>query len=842
VWLVREIPGKLASQRSKEDLFMKLSQITALLLVALLMLGSQHVYAQTLSAENLRNINIDNISDEDIKSYYQKAVNAGYNQEQMLRLAGERGMPAVEVNKLRQRLVLISASPSVPSDTSKARNGTVSSSLDRGVDEAAMKLPTRRLTRDSTIFGSELFMENSMVFEPNLRIPSPANYILGPDDQLQISVYGYSEQSYNPIVNAEGNIYIPNVGPIKVADLTIEAAADKIRNKLASTIYKAIRTGQTKVDVSLGKIRSIRVTVIGQVTRPGTYTVSSLTTLFNMLYQCGGPNDNGSYRNIELIRGNKVVRKVDLYAFLMQGDRRDNVLLQEQDVVRIPYYELRTELVGAVKRSGKYELKKGENFDQLLTYSGGFTDSAYRKTVKLNRLTDEGTRLIDLNREDFASYSPEAGDVISVGKGIDRILNKVSIKGAVFLPGDFELKPGMKLKDLIEMAGGLKPDAFKERGLIERYTNTLTRENTAFNVLEVMNGSQDITLQKFDDVTISSIFDLRDIQTVSIEGEVRNPGPYLYVENLMLKDIILKAGGLHVGANRQTVEISRRVEKPSITQKNFKQTEIFHVDLSQGLSSADAETILKPFDIIQVRSIPGYGRTRSVFIEGQIMNEGRYILENSGERLSSLLKRAGGFRASADSNSITVRRFINSNIPLEERQRIVERLLNIDRDSLENSSRLRDTYLKNVELLGVNMGKLLENPGGNEDLIMEDGDVISVARASNLVKVSGEVYNPTLLAYENNSSAKYYIKRSGSFTSNARKTSVFVIYPDGRAKAVEKFLWFKNYPAVTPRSEVYVPSKSRDNKKGFGPGEWIAISSIIASLATMVVAVVNATR
>lgn len=797
--------------------------------------------AQSINSQNLKLVKVDELSDAEIRAYYKKATNSGLTDDQLYKVAIERGMPELELQKLKARVETLKGNGSqktgsITSDGSKIED----SDKDRAVDKDAMKVPMQKISRDSTVFGSELFKENSMVFEPNLRIPTPANYILGPDDQLLVNVYGYSEVEYNLTINAEGNIYIPNVGPVKVSGLSIDEAGNRIRSRLAATIYKAIRTGQTHVEVSLGNIRSIRVTVIGQANKPGTYTVSSLTTLFNLLYLCGGPNETGSFRNIELVRGNKTIRTVDLYSFLLMGNREDNVLLQEQDVIRIPYYETRVIMEGAVKRPGKFEVLPSENFTRLLNYSGGFADSAFRSSVQVTRIADTGMVLADINARDFAAFYPRTGDAFKISKNITRFQNRVTIKGAVMRPGNFELKEGMNLQQLLQAAGGLREDAFTDRGLILRQNDDLTLSSKSFSVNDILSGKQEVLLKREDVVTISSILELKDAFTVNIEGAVRFPGTFAYSDNMTVKDLILKGGGFSESANPKAVEISRRIKNPDIRKSDFRQTEILKIDLSKGLSSTEGETLLHPFDLLNVRTEPGYNSPRIVYIEGQVMNAGRYVLEASGERISNLLKRAGGFKGSADSSSITIRRFINSGLTNDERQEIVERMLNIDRDSLENNPRLRENFLKNVELLGVNVKKIKENPGGNEDLILESGDMITVARASNLVRVNGQVYNPTLLPYQAHTSARYYIRRSGNFTNNARRSGVFVIYPDGRAKSVKRFLFFNSYPAVTPRAEIYVPTREKENKRFFGPGEWIAISSVIASIATMVVAVVNA--
>ena len=813
-------------------------KLLACLLLLFLVAALPSAWAQTLNADDLRTVNVDAISDAEIKTYYDKVRAAGYSTDQLLKMAGDRGMPAGQVEKLRNRLALIETT--VPGKVDAATPSKKESAVERELSGQADALALERIKRDTSIFGAEIFMQRSLGFEPNLRIATPAGYTLGPGDELQVNVFGYSEQAYSLTVSAEGNVYIPNVGPIAVSGLTVEEASSKIKSKLAATIYKAIKSGQTRVQVSLVKIRSIQVTVVGQAFKPGTYTVSSLSTLFNVLYLCGGPNDMGSYRTIELLRGNKVVRKADLYNFLLRGDRKDNLMLQDQDVIRIPYYAQRVVIKGEARRTGKFEVREGDNFDALLTYCGGFTDSAFRSRVTVARIAIDGLEMSDVTPGEFALFAPRNGDSYTIRKINSRFTNRVSIAGAVLRPGDYELKPGMGPKQLIEAAGGLKPDAYLERGLVLRQKPDLTLGSVAFNVKNVLAGSERLELAREDQVTISSILELKDQMRISVEGEIRQPGAYVFREGLKLKDLILLAGGFADGADPSHVEVSRRNRKAEVQKQDYQQTELLKVSLENGISSPDGDLELQPFDLVIVRPKGSYERQRSVIVEGLVMSPGRFVLETSNERLSKVLERAGGFKGAADSGSLTIRRFAASGLTSEEKERILTRVMGISRDSLEKKIAITEQYLKATDLLSVNVENIKANPGGPEDLIMEDGDIITIYRATSLVRVSGEVYNPSLLPFDEGSSAKYYIRRSGDFTPNAQKSRVFVIYPDGRTTSVNKFLLFKSYPSVKPRSEIFVPSKDKEAKKGLTTGEWIAISSIIASLATMAVTIANA--
>jgi protein involved in polysaccharide export with SLBB domain len=796
------------------------------------------VFGQILNADNLQNVKVDALSDEELKSYYQKAMASGLTQEQLLTLALGRGLPQEEADKLKARLTALETGvrpAGAPKNAAKSNGESNNRVLS---DEP--KAETINLGKDPTIFGSELFTTASLGFESSAKIATPASYTLGPGDELLINVYGYSEQAYKLLVSNEGVVYIPNVGPIAVSGLTVGDAANKIKARLAATIYKAINSGQTKVQVVLSSIRSIQVTVIGQASRPGTYTVSSLTTLFNLLYQCGGPSDMGSYRHIEVVRAGKLARTLDLYAYLLRGDKTDNVLLQDQDVVRIPYYISRVKIEGEVKRPGKFEVKKGENFDQLLTYSGGFTDLAWRGSVKVTRIEDNGRVINDLAAGDFGGYTPKTGDAYLVTAGLMRYQNRVTIAGAVLRPGEFELVPGLTLKQLIEKAGGLKPDAFYERGIIDRLNEDRTPASVAFDAAQVVKGNGDLPLKAEDRVEVPSIYDLKDQASVQIEGEVRKPGRMLYQDDITLKDLIVKAGGFTDIANKASIEINRRV-KPDMKSIAPVQMERILIDLTAGLKPNDSDLELKPFDYIVVRPVAGVAVSRSVYVEGEVLNTGKFVLSGPGDRISSIIARAGGFTSSADSSSVSIKRFKSLGLSKEERQKTIERVLQINRDSVVKNPNLSDDYMKDVQLLSVNVQKIKDGQGGNEDLILEDGDVISISRASSLVRVSGEVYYPTSLPYEANTDAKFYIKRSGYFTSTARRSKVFVIYPDGRAKAVKRFLWFKSYPEVTPRSEIFVPGKSV-KANSITTAEWLAISTIAASLGGLVIGIVNATR
>lgn len=807
---------------------------TVLFVLITMLFCSTKLYAQNslFDLKDLSNVNIDNYSDDELISFYNKAAETGMSELQLYKIISDKGLPESEIIKLKNRLQLIIPlkGNSYGIDTSTSINEYNS----RFYDTSKQNIPLQKFQNDITIFGSELFTTNSLVFEPNIRIPTPEGYILGPDDEIVVSVYGYSEKKYALTVNEEGEIYIPNVGPIYVSGLSIEQAGAKIKSKLASTIYRAINTGKTNVQISLGKIRSIRVTVIGQAKKPGTFTISSLTTLYNILYLCGGPTPMGSYRAIEVIRGNQIKRTADLYDFLVNGNQKDNIVLQEGDVIRIPYYKNRISLSGNVKRSGKFEMLDSETFSDLLKYSGGFTDNAYRGSVTVVRITDTEKKIIDLSSDQYKTFTTKGSDQYIVRKLQDEFGNRVVISGSVQRPGQYELKQGMSLKSLVENAGGPTRDAYTKRISVFRYLNNKMPIIVSADLDSVINFNRDIALIKDDSVSVHSIFEFNDSSYVSVEGNVRKPGIVRWRKNISLRDVLLASGGISEFGDSSTIEISRRIRDANVEKANHNESRIFNINLNDNVEHPE-DVLLQPYDLIVIKTLPGYNPQRTVLILGEVKSPGRYGLQKSGDRISDVLQRTGGFKASADSFSITIRRYIKSTLTTTEREKLFQRILNIDPDSLSLHPRLRDELYKQYDLISVDLSTALSNPNNSENLVLEDGDVLTIDRNSNLVKISGEVYNPTIIPYKKNKNLRYYIEQAGNFTPYARKTGALVIYPDGKAASVKHFLFFKSYPSVTARSEIFVPQKIKSNRSRLGAGELALIVSALGIVANVII-------
>ncbi|HWB26132.1 MAG TPA: SLBB domain-containing protein [Chitinophagaceae bacterium] len=812
------------------------------ILFVCLLLASSTVFTQAnLQGADLRQVHVDQISDDDIIYYYNRMQQSGVSFDQAAQVLQARGMPEDEINKLRARIQTLKESQRLngtKQDQSATNNGIADSAGTlNGRSTFKTKIPTQEEEIDKRIFGSELFNTASLTFEPNLRIATPINYVIGPDDQLVINVYGLSEQNYTLTVNPEGNIIIPNVGPVFVGGLTIEQATAKIKAKLASTIYKAINTGATNVQVNLGNIKSIRVNIIGQAKRPGSYTLSSLSTVFNALFLCGGPGRLGSYRNIELVRNNKVYKTIDLYKVLVNGNTEDNVRLMDQDIIHIPFYKTRVILSGQVKRPGIFETVPQDNLSQVLNYAGGFTDSAYRSSVKITQITDKEKQIEDVESKDFDAYKPHGSDSIDVGKIINRFTNRVSIEGAVMRPGVFELTPGLTLKQLIQKADGLKEDAFLNRGLITRLQDNLMVEVVAFNVAAIIDGTEaDIPLKREDKITISSIFDLKTKRTVEIRGEVRFPGVYDYKDSTSLKDLVFEAGGFTDAATGKRIEVARRVTNGDVNSASTEIAQITQVDAEKDLEYTNNNFYLKPFDVIIVHNNPGYFTQKTIKVEGEVMYPGEYVISANDEKLSSIVNRAGGFKNTADPSGASLRRINKIDSQTVIKSQNVSKLATTRRDTAISDSLTKEA-VKPYDLIGIDLQEVMSHPGITNDLILEDGDIIFVPKKNQAVKVRGEVLFPTQFAFQEGLNMKDYIDKAGGFTSNAQKRKSFVLGANGNARRVRHFFFFKSYPEVLAGDDIFVPKKPE--KPRLSTAEAIGITSAAVGVMSVVLALIN---
>ncbi len=820
-----------------------------LALVISLFVPNKSFAQDILRGQNLRDIKVDQLSDNDILKFQQQLSAMGITQQQAEQIAISKGMPLSEIQKLRQRIAQVNAKQpqtNLPANRQNQNqlnqnqlNPNQLNQLKTGIDtNKLLNIDTTKAFKpliDPKIFGAELFNNAQLTFEPNLQIATPVNYVVGPGDQLNISVYGIQENSDLVNVTPEGTISIPQVGEVKVAGLTIEEARQRISNVMSSTAYPTIKSERSKLSVTVGNIRSIRVTIIG-ANKPGNYTVSSLTTAFNALFLAGGPSQFGSFREIELIRDNKLYKKIDLYKFLVNGDQADNVSLKDNDVIRIPSYKTRVDIEGYVKRPGLFETLPGESFQDLLKFSSGFADSAYRASVRVTQFTDKEMSVKDMATNEFVSYQPHDGDLINVDKVLQRFSNRVIISGAVFRPGPYELSAGMTVTDLIKKADGLTEDAYAGRAQIFRLNEDLSKGVVSFNAL----NNPPIPLRREDSVVVKSIFNLRDEYYVSIQGEVRKPDFYGYGDSLTLKDLILQAGGLTDAAYPQKIEVARLISRDTLTNKDVRSSEIININGWEDLASQTKNVQLKPYDIVTIRRKPGYTEMQTIKVVGEMQYPGLYVLGKREERVSDMLKRAGGFTPEAYKEGAFIKR---SNLG--------DTIRNIKQQTIENiQKQLNDTTNANQVTLNVqrqydqiplDIQKILLQPGSPEDVVLKGDDELIIPKYSAQVKISGSVLFPTQIPYDRTYNFRDYLSSAGGVSDVGRRSKIYILYANGKARTTRNFLFFKNYPSIKPGSEIIVPAKE-ERKNKLSTGEIIGIASAVASLAGVVIAILQVTR
>ncbi len=794
-------------------------------------------YAQLPSLSgNLRNLKSEDVTEEQLTEIVTYLDQNNTSNQQAYDLLREKGMDPLEAKQLRGRLEKArnSSNRLLNNDNDGNTTNGQTGNTNRGGRRFSDTVNTGKpVINPKKIFGLEIFNNGVLSFEPNINIATPVGYIIGSGDEININIYGYQEANYNLKIGPEGNINIPYVGVMYVSGLTIEQATAKIRSKLSTSGYSNIKTGLTKVSVTIGRIRSIKVTVLGEVRSPGTYTLPSLATAFNALYLSGGPNDIGSMRNIEIIRNGKVIDKLDIYDFLVKADQKGNINLQDQDIIRVPPYKVRVSLEGQVKRTGLFEIQPGETIQNLLNFAGGFADSAYTASITAYQITDVENRIIDINQQEYSTYKPSRSESFVVKKTIGRFVNRVTILGAVYLPGDFELTQGMTIKDLIIKAHGLKENAYNPRGIIVRNGEDLTPELISFSPINVVQkGINNLLLKANDTITISSVADLREKTTVFIAGEVRNTGQYNYVENMSLKDLVLLAGGFTDAAIPQRIEVGRRLRSDTFNINDIKVSNVFDVTSANDLNITASEVKLQPYDVVVVRKNPGYYPQVNVRIEGEVVFPGTYVVKSKNERISDVIKRAGGLTLQAYDEGSYVTRINNKTIINQVNAQKVSRIQTTLRDT---STGAMQEIERPVDQIAVDLTTILSNPGSPNDLTLEDGDVITIPREKMDVRISGQVLFPTRVVYREHLNLKDYLGHAGGLADNARRGKIYVLYPNGNAAKTSHFLFFRSYPKVTPGSEIIVPKKHEVERRRLTTGEIIGISTAITSFAGVLI-------
>lgn len=813
-----------------------MKNLTYVLALFFVLLLSYNANAQDImKSKDLSTIRVDYLSDDEIAKIISqlKANNATINEVEPMALS--KGMSQTEFDKLRTRITAYEKKNSGDKDKNSKdiKNNDKLKDPDKnsefGRNQEKIKNEKIKDSLNALIFGSELFDNPTLNFEPDLKMATPVNYVLGPGDKLEVSVYGVQQFDDTVPVNFEGKISIQNVGQIAVTGMSIEAASQKIKAAIAR-VYSTVRSGQSHVSVTLSDIRTIKVTIVGGK-QPGNYSISSLASVYNALHLAGGPGKNGSYRNIELIRNNKVYKNIDIYKFLVKGDQSDNVSLKDNDVIRIPAYSQRVVVEGEVKRPGIFEMKKGETFTDLLSFTSGFNEYAYTASVNVLQKTGKEFKVHDINESEFSTYVPKSGDVFRVTKILNRFENRIKIGGAVFRPDYYSYTEGMRISDLIARAEGLKEDAYTKRARIIRLKSDLTTEIVNVNLEGALSGdlNADIELKREDEVTVYSILDFREEYKVTIDGEVKNPGEYEYYENLTLNDLVAQVGGL-TGSASKRVEIARMIKSDEIDDTNPKRIELVELEITADNNEQVKNFVLKPFDVINIRRMAVYEKPQMVTISGAVAYPGKYVLANKKESVYNIIMRAGGLTSVANLEGLKIKR------PIKQEQ--IDDLKRVDLN-FSKSDTLKDNLTKKLKeelkyvTIPLDWNKIVKDKRHYSNVTLFPEDEIEIAIFNEGVKVTGSVLLSSEIPYRKGKGFRYYINSVGGVDSKGWKKKAYIIYPNGKAAVTGSFLFFRSYPHVTPDSQIVVPEKPETKK--MSTGEWVSIGSVLTSLALLIV-------
>lgn len=686
---------------------------------------------------------------------------------------------------------------------------------------------TRRNT-STRIFGQDIFSRGQMSFEPNLNIATPDNYVLGPGDEVIVDVWGDAQTSAAYTISPEGKIFVPNVGPITLSGLTISEATRRVRGSLGA-IYEGLYDGSVQMKLSLGSIRSIQVNVMGEVGHQGTYTLPSLATLFHALHVSGGINNLGTLRSIKLYRSGKLYSEVDVYDFILNGKSDSDIALRDGDLISVLAYGKLVEISGEVKRPMFYEMRTGETVADIVKFAGGFTNEANSRVVSVTRRQGGQYQSFTVEQKDFDKFVVEDGDVVSVAGSIDRYENRVEIKGAVYREGFYAIDEQTRtLKQLIERADGLREDAFKSRAVLYREKPDWTMEALSIDLEGLMAGRvKDIALRANDMLLIASVSDMQEDYTVTVFGSVSRPDTYPYAENMTVEDLLVAAGGLLESASTANVTVTRRMKDSKSMTISEQLFETFTINLNDDLKVDGEGFVLQPFDQVFVRRSPVYITQSSVRIDGEVAFAGNYPLSHRNMRISEVVAAAGGANPGAFIEGAYLLRRMTSEEQQQARalrEMIESQAGGNNRDSLGIAS----VSLSNVYTVGIDLENALANPGSDADIVLRDGDVISIPEYNGTVKVMGAVMYPNSVTFQPGKSLKYYTKAAGGFDNNARKNRAFVIYMNGMVASGMS-------AEIRPGCIVIIPSKAYRE-----PVKWNEVISMLSSTASVSAVVLSA--
>ena len=782
------------------------------------------------------------MSDEAVVSYVKEAMAAGRPQQDIVKELAASGVTKAQAERLKDRYASAQSNNETVRKPSQQERTRRMEDPVNGVSDAELEMVTsqvsvenyvgsaqRQAVGKTPVFGRNVFNNRNLTFAPSANIPTPANYTLGPGDEVIIDIWGTNQNTIRQTISPDGFINIADVGLISLNGMTVKEADSFMRRKLSQIYAVDGDDARSEIKLTLGGIRTIQVNVMGEVAVPGTYYLSSLSNVYHALYRAGGFSDLGSLRNIELVRNGRKIEDIDIYEFIIDGKSPDDIILQEGDIILVPTYEMLVDVSGNVKRPMIYEMKDGETVSDIIGFAGGFMGNAYTENLTMVRQNGREYQVYTLASEEYPSFCLMDGDVITVGAILDRFENRLEIKGAVYRPGIYQLSDRIStVKALVDAADGLKGDAFTNRALIHREKEDYTLEVIPVDIKAVMNGtSADIALKPNDVLYIPSVHDLNDIGYVTVTGEVAKPGTFIFADNMTIEDVIIQAGGLLESASTAKIDVSRRIKNPQGMAQTDSIGQVFSFSFKDGyVLDGAAGFILQPYDNVIVRRSPGYIPQQSVSIAGEVLFPGAYVLTHKEERLSDLVAKAGGVNSWAYIKGARLIRKMNQ----EEKARLASVIGIID--SAKDSIDVNNINTSEYYSVGIDLEEALADPTSEYNIVLREDDRLIVPEFTSTVKISGNVMYPNTVTYNAGYTVRDYVNQAGGYAFKSKKSKVYIVYMNGTVAKARKL----SRSVVEPGCEIIVPQK---RQKDGQLQNLLSIATTSSSIATMIATIGN---
>lgn len=778
------------------------------------------------------------MSDEQVISYVKQEYDKGTSQQVIATSLLQKGVSKSQLERIKQQQENSEAAKGVSSKSSTAlhrerRENPENEVAVGALDEVSNELsPVQTVSHEDEIFGRNIFNAKNLTFSPSVNIPTPQDYRLGPGDEVVIDIWGVSQNSLRQTISPEGSIVVDRLGPIYLNGMTVQEANNYVQKKFGS-LYAGISdtSGPSQIKLTLGQIRTIQINVWGEVVLPGTYSLSSLSSVFHALYKAGGINEIGSLRSVKLFRNNKLLKEIDIYKYLLDGKLDGDIRLMDNDVILVPPHIALVNISGNVKRPMYYEMTPKETISDLIKYSGGFSGGAYTKKLRIVRSLGDENKIFTLNADEYNAFTLKDKDVVTISSGLELFENRVEVKGAVYRSGYYEIGKNINtVKDLILAADGVRGDAFLNRAVITREKEDLTTEVISVDIRKLLyENGQDIVLRKNDILYIPALSDLREFGDFVVHGEVARPGTYEYSENTTLEDLIIQAGGLLESASIVRVDVARRIIDPNSLTVSRSLSENYSFGIKDGfVIDGEQGFILKPYDQVYVRRSPGYHAQQNVSVNGELLFPGTYALNKKTERISDLVKRAGNLTPDAYARGARLIRQRS-----EEELFRSQSALKVANQGGKDSISVKTLDLASTFNVGIELDKALANPGSDYDLVLRTGDRLIIPEYENTVKINGAVMYPNTVVYKKGEKLNYYINQAGGFADNAKKNRSFVIYMNGTVSKVKS----GDRSAIQPGSEIIIPSKEESRRLSMT--EILSLGSSVTSMASLIGVLIN---